>query len=77
MAPSWLTAFVVYDPGLAFVALWTGPFAGLKGFGVLGYRQKGPVALWIANPEKRAEWVAEKGRQVFQVVSDELMDCHG
>jgi len=48
----------------------------LKALGSLGYRPKVHVALMdFANPEKRAEWVAEKGMQVFQVVSDDLMDC--
>lgn len=52
------------------------PEEALRVFERLGYRPNLPVELMdFADPEKRRQWKAEKGMQVYQLVSDSLADC--
>ena len=52
------------------------PEDALRAFERLGYGPNLPVELMdFADPEKRRQWKAEKGMQVYQLVSDSLVDC--
>ena len=45
-------------------------------FEALGYRPNAPVALMdFADPAQRRLWQDEKGMMVYQLISDDLMDC--
>ena len=52
------------------------PQRALELFARYGYRPNIPVDLMdFADPEKRRIWQREKGMQVYQLVSEQLMDC--
>lgn len=52
------------------------PRRALELFASYGYRPNIPVDLMdFADPKKRRTWQQEKGMQVYQLVSEQLMDC--
>ena len=52
------------------------PQRALRCFESLGYRPNVPVALMdFADPVQRKRWQSEKNLQVFQLVSDSIVDC--
>lgn len=52
------------------------PRRALELFARYGYRPNIPVNLMdFADPKKRRIWQREKGMQVYQLVSEQLMDC--
>jgi hypothetical protein len=52
------------------------PAQALQVFAALGYRPSAPVQLLdFLDPAKRREWQETKGMQVYQLISDDLMDC--
>jgi hypothetical protein len=52
------------------------PEQALKVFERLGYRPNVPVELMeFADSAKRFEWKEQKGMQVFQIISEDLLDC--
>jgi hypothetical protein len=52
------------------------PVRALHVFEALGYRPNAPVALMdFADPAQRRLWQDEKGMMVYQLISDDLMDC--
>jgi hypothetical protein len=52
------------------------PEQALTVFDSLGYQPNAPVALMdFLDPGKRQAWRDEKGMQVFQIISENLVDC--
>ena len=52
------------------------PAQALSVFAALSYRPNAPVQLTdFLDPAKRHEWQTTKGMQVYELISDELMDC--
>lgn len=52
------------------------PAQALQVFAALGYRPTAPVELLdFLDPLKRRDWQTTKGMRVYQLISDDLMDC--
>ena len=67
---------VTRDLDLVIALDGNNPKKALELFERLGYRPNIPVDLMdFADPEKRRTWQQEKGMQVYQLVSEQLMDC--
>ena len=67
---------VTRDLDLVIALDGSNPQRALELFASFGYRPNIPVELMdFADPEKRRTWKDEKGMQVYQLVSEQLVDC--